>query len=292
MVTMTYSVMRLLFPVLLVVMAGVPGAVYAEQEYEVVASSDVVFQPLNPARGDASPRAGALWGDIRQGVPSGVLIKFADGFSSPPHIHNITYRAVVISGTVHNDDPNAAAMWMGPGSFWTQPAGEPHITAAGYGAPATAFLEILDGPYLVRPAEEAFDNGERPMNLSSGNVVWLSSEDVTWIDQSEESADGDGPKIAFLWGSHEAGQDQGTFLKLPAKYSGTLQGNASWIRTIVIKGRISHQIPGKTGLNELTPGSYFGAKGSLGQDVSCLAEDECLLYVRNKGKFSLSPIRR
>ena len=53
-----------------------------------------------------------------------------DGFSSPPHIHNVTYRAMVIKGLVHNDDPEAENMWMPPGSFWTQPAGEAHITSA------------------------------------------------------------------------------------------------------------------------------------------------------------------
>ena len=89
----------------------------------VITPGQVRYQPLNPARGDASPRAGVLWGDIRRDVPSGVLLQFADGFASPPHIHNITYRAVVISGAVHNDDPDAAHLWLGPGSFWTQPAG-------------------------------------------------------------------------------------------------------------------------------------------------------------------------
>ena len=65
-------------------------AIRAESITEIVLSSEVELQPLNPARGDASPRAGVLWGDIRKDVPSGALIVFAEGFSSPPHIHNIT----------------------------------------------------------------------------------------------------------------------------------------------------------------------------------------------------------
>jgi Domain of unknown function (DUF4437) len=123
----------------------------------------------------------------QKNVPSGVLLKFAGGFSSPPHIHNITYRAVVISGAAHNDDPEAANMWMGPGSFWTQPAGEVHITSAQSGPGATAFLEILEGPYLVQPPHQAFDNGERPLNLEERNVVWLTPNDITWISQTENA---------------------------------------------------------------------------------------------------------
>ena len=98
--------------------------------FEVIMVSEVKWEQLNPARGDKSPQAGTLWGDRKGTVPTGFLAKFVDGFSSPPHIHNATYRAVVISGRIHNDDPNAADMWMSTGSFWTQPKGEVHITAA------------------------------------------------------------------------------------------------------------------------------------------------------------------
>ncbi|MEM9420868.1 MAG: DUF4437 domain-containing protein, partial [Planctomycetota bacterium] len=89
----------------------------------VLPASEVPWTALNPARGDKSPQAGTIWGDRGAEVPTGFLVKFVDGFSSPPHIHNVTYRGVVIEGLVHNDDPDAANMWMPPGSYWTQPAG-------------------------------------------------------------------------------------------------------------------------------------------------------------------------
>jgi hypothetical protein len=140
------------------------NAAYAGGSVEIVPTSEVEWEQLNPARGDKSPQAGTLWGDRKGTVPTGFLAKFVDGFSSPPHIHNATYRAVVISGRVHNDDPDAADMWMPPGSFWTQPKGEVHITAA-KGVTNVALVEIDKGPYLVLPVEEAFDSGERPVNV-------------------------------------------------------------------------------------------------------------------------------
>lgn len=85
---------------------------------------------LNPARGDKGPGAADLRGDRTKDTASGTLLQFPEGFSSPPHIHNITYRGVVISGELHNDDPKAENMWLPAGSFWRQPAGEAHITAA------------------------------------------------------------------------------------------------------------------------------------------------------------------
>ena len=43
----------------------------AQKESIIVTTADeVTYQPLNPARGDASPQAGVLWGDITKDVPS------------------------------------------------------------------------------------------------------------------------------------------------------------------------------------------------------------------------------
>jgi hypothetical protein len=126
---------------------------------KVILSSEIVFEKLNPARGDQSPQAGTIWGDRNETEATGFLAKFVDGFSSPPHIHNVTYRAVVIKGMVHNDDPKAENMWMPAGSFWTQPVGASHITSA-QGAENIALVEIDKGPYLVKPIDEAFDKGE------------------------------------------------------------------------------------------------------------------------------------
>jgi len=57
---------------------------------EVVTADNVEWGWLNPLRGDKSPAAGKLWGDLTKNEPAGFLVKFKKGFSSPPHIHNIT----------------------------------------------------------------------------------------------------------------------------------------------------------------------------------------------------------
>lgn len=92
---------------------------------EVVTADNVEWGGwLNPLRGDKSPAAGKLWGgDRTKNEPAGFLVKFNKGFSSPPHIHNITYRGVVIKGLLHNDDENAEKQWLPAGSYWQQPAG-------------------------------------------------------------------------------------------------------------------------------------------------------------------------
>ena len=265
---------------------GLPA--HAGAAVEVVPSSSLEFVPLNPARGDASPQAGVLWGDIRKDVPSGILLRFAKGFASPPHIHNITYRAVVISGALHNDDPQAERMWMGPGSFWTQPAGENHITAAPSDGGATAFLEILEGPYLVQPSNKAFDNGELPVNLAASNITWLNARDVTWVTDTDTTKQANSVEVAYLWGQPRSGEKSGTFLKLPAGFSGELKAGDVVLRAVVIRGQVRHAHAGDPDPTELGTGSYFGSTKATQHRLTCDDESDCIVYVRTDGRYAVS----
>ncbi len=261
----------------------------SERSSTVVLRSEVQWEPLNPARGDKSPKAGTLWGDRKSSGPTGFLVKFADGFSSPPHIHNVTYRAVVISGHIHNDDPNAAEMWMSASSFWTQPKGELHITAA-KGNSNVAYVEIDDGPYLVLPPEEAFDSGERPVNVDPSNIVWMDASDIRrWGDQQVKTASADGPRIAFLWGNTKEGQLNGSFIKLPAGFKGKIMSSGSTFRAVVIKGKPQYQVSGENTAKTLEPGSYFSSVKKVAHKLSSSAVEESIIYVRTNGAYRVAP---
>ncbi|NNE10403.1 MAG: DUF4437 domain-containing protein [Gemmatimonadetes bacterium] len=261
---------------------------------EIVPVSAVDWEPLNPARGDASPQAGTLWGDRNGTVATGFLVKFVDGFSSPPHIHNVSYRGIVISGQIHNDDPNAAAMWMPAGSYWTQPKGEVHITAA-RGTNNVAYIEIEEGPYLVKPVEEAFDSGERPVNVDPSNLVWLPASHDPGSDRPGAGAPDNGPEVAYLWGDPVDDRLSGRLVKLPAGFTGSLHGRGASLRAVVIEGTLMHGGPGDTGgrPNEaagetLDPGSSFSSKSESVHRVSCAPDEECVLYLRAEGAVEIA----
>ena len=250
-----------------------------DSKTEVRLASEIQWQQLNPARGDASPQAGTVWGNQTEDGESGFLVKFVDGFSSPPHIHNITYRGIVIAGGLHNDDPEAEPMWMKSGSWWTQPAGEVHITSA-RGA-SIGYVEIQSGPYLVKPPAEAFDNGERPVNMEASNIVWLDATDTTWIKGGAEEDTAKGPKLTFMWGSPKNEQINGTMLKLPAGFSGILESESSSFKMIVIKGQT--QFHSGDDVKTLTAGGYIGSQGKVSHHLTC--KNECVVYIRTKGKY-------
>jgi gentisate 1,2-dioxygenase len=275
---------------LLAASASIAQEAAAEPTYEVVLRSEVAWTHLNPKRGDLAPKAGTLWGDRNGTEPTGYLLKPPVDFQSPPHIHNVSYRAVVISGVLHNDDPGAANMWMPAGSFWTQPKGEVHITAS-KGKEALAYIEIEEGPYLVHPKEQAFDSGERPVNVDNSNIVWLDAADITWVDQHGIAEPADGPKLAYLWGDTQSGQLNGTLIKLPAGFTGEIYSHGSTFRAVVIKGLPQYKM--KAEVKALEPGSYFSSQGgSAVHHISSTAGEESIIYVRTDGKYDVIQTQR
>ncbi|MEM6718874.1 MAG: DUF4437 domain-containing protein [Bacteroidota bacterium] len=243
---------------------------------KVQLSSEIVWEKLNPARGDKSPQAGTIWGDRKGTVATGFLAKFVDGFSSPPHIHNVTYRAVVIKGLVHNDDPAAANMWMKPGSFWTQPKGESHITSA-KGEENIAYVEIDHGPYLVKPISEAFDNGERPVNIDASNIIWLDKSSTNWIQNSKAS-------ISYLWKNEDI---QGLFVKLPPNFNGTLKSEGTIFHAVIIQGNVAYTLPQTNEVKNLDAGSYFTSTAEAIHDLSNKSSNDVIIYIRTNKTINI-----
>lgn len=259
--------------------AGISGSAET-QSFRVVPTSEVEWGPLNPARGDKGPKAGTLWGDRAGTGPSGFLVEFLDGFESPPHIHNVSYRGVVISGLVHNDDLDADEMWLPAGSYWTQPKGDVHITAA-KGSRNLAYIEIEEGPYLVLPVDEEFESGEVSINVDESNLVWL--------DLPGARAPRHGPKVSFLWGEPQGDELYGTLVELPAGFAGALRSHGSTLHAVVIRGRSMYQVRGEAGVTTLDPGSHFSSKGEATHRLACGSEEGCFVYVRSRGKYEVIP---
>ncbi|KZN60246.1 hypothetical protein N473_25020 [Pseudoalteromonas luteoviolacea CPMOR-1] len=231
---------------------------------------------LNPLRGKLSPGAVNLWGDRTKNSATGMLVRFKKGFESPPHIHNITYRGVVIDGLLHNDDPSAEKMWMPRGSFWTQPAGESHITAAN-GSTNLIYLEIDSGPYLVKPMEQAFDNGERPLNLHKNNMVWLDQKTLKYLNAPNV-------KAIQLWGDDNA--VIGQMIKLPGQFSGVIASKSSEFRAVLISGKVSYRSSEQSGI-KLDPGSYFESTAEFDHLVKNLGNEDVILYIRTDEQFEI-----
>ncbi|GGA73133.1 hypothetical protein GCM10011369_13570 [Neiella marina] len=245
-------------------------------EVKVVAASDIKWGYLNPLRGKLSPGAADLWGDRTIDTATGMLVRFNRGFESPPHIHNITYRGIVIDGLLHNDDPTAAKMWMPAGSFWTQPAGEDHTTAAN-AETNLIYLEIDSGPYLVQPSQQSFDNGERPLNVHKDNIVWLNHSELHDINAS-------GVDFTYVW--QTASDISGSMIKLPPNFDGAIRTEASEFRAVVIAGELAHSTDNDKS-TRLTAGSYIESDGGFTHKLTNRGDSEAIVYIRSNGRYSV-----
>lgn len=89
-------------------------------------ATEARFVPVNP--GDPnSTQIALLRGDPATG-PSDMLMRFGRG-EGGPHVHSSDYRLVVIEGVMKHAEAGAyaTAPSMGPGSYWFQPANQPHV---------------------------------------------------------------------------------------------------------------------------------------------------------------------
>ncbi|WP_018970800.1 DUF4437 domain-containing protein [Rubritalea marina] len=256
-------------------MLALGASAESKDNLKVITGDEVAWGHLNPARGAQGPQAANLWGDRAEDESTGFLVKFVDGFASPPHIHNVSYRAVVISGEIHNDDPDAAEIWMPVGSYWTQPKGQEHITAA-KGAHNVALVEIDRGPYLVLPVDESFDDGERPINVDPANLVWLKLRG--WEDGVVV------PERCFLWGKVRPGHGNGSFLRLPAGFRGHLLNRQNSLQFVVVSGQLTLDTEEAT---ELPSTSYVELSEGTMKSIPLHVREETVLYVRSVGDYQV-----
>ncbi|WPJ97144.1 DUF4437 domain-containing protein [Coraliomargarita algicola] len=111
----------------------------------------------------------------------------------------------------------------------------------------------------------------------------MNAADVNWVSDNSDTAAKDGPKVAFLWGGTEAGQLNGSYIKLPAHFSGSIHSRGTQFGAVVIKGQLTHAATDEP----LAPGSYFSSKEATLHQVQT-NESEVVLYVRANGKYDIA----
>lgn len=188
----------------------------------------------------------------------------------------------MIRGLLHNDDPNAEDMWLPTASFWTQPAGGIHITAA-KGDDCLAYIEVEDG-LGVLPAEQAFESPEKPVNVDVTNLVW--------IDPPRQPVAEAGPQVAFLWGDPQGDQPYGVMIRIPAGTTGEIESHGASLRAVVIVGLVDLEKPEPGGSQPLEPGSFFSSTGKAVHRVSAGTETFGVLYLRLEGVFDIASVKR
>ncbi len=114
--------MKKFFLVALVAFLGVSSLAKAEN-MSIVSFDILTFSNKEPGW----PQIAPVKGDPTKG-PSSIVMKMGKG-AFPIHTHTSNYQLVVIKGQMKHwgvDSSRQQAKLLGPGSFWYQPAGQPH----------------------------------------------------------------------------------------------------------------------------------------------------------------------
>ncbi|PWJ59169.1 uncharacterized protein DUF4437 [Dyadobacter jejuensis] len=127
---------------------------------------------------------------------------------------------------------------------------------------------------MVKPINEAFDDGQRPINIHASNVVWLDYKNTSWVSSKSKA------EISFLLNDHEY---KSLFVKLPKGYIGTFETNGSILHSVVIQGQLSYDMPQGQETKVLDAGSYFGSTENATHKVKNISNGATMLYIRTNG---------
>jgi quercetin dioxygenase-like cupin family protein len=87
-------------------------------------SDAIPWKPADPREPDGVQMF-VVWGNPKEG-PSEIVQKFPAGMDSGTHWHTAAYEGVVVQGKFTHTFKGAAPQTGGPGSMWSQPAGQVH----------------------------------------------------------------------------------------------------------------------------------------------------------------------
>ena len=100
------------------------GAKAGPTEGIFMASDAIPWKPADPRNPDGVQMF-VVWGNPKEGA-SGVLLKFPAGADAGWHYHTATYHGIVVRGNATHTVKGAAPQTGGPGTVWSQPAGQVH----------------------------------------------------------------------------------------------------------------------------------------------------------------------
>ena len=233
-------------------------------------AADVEWAPLNPEQPEG-PSWVVLEGDPTQGAFT-MMAKLGAGFETPLHKHPSGFTGVVISGEVSHGASKDAVKVIGPGTLWTEPANEAHVTGC-VGDEDCVFVGRMDGPMAMTPVET-------PDETPSASVVGAADIEYTPVNPEQP----EGPGMAVLSGD----QTQGAFVAL-VRFPGGLSTpehvhSASYVGVV-----ISGQIQDGEGAAK-APGSHWNNAAGHPHQTSCVEGDDCVFFVSMDGAMDMTPV--
>ena len=129
---------------------GSPSSRSVSDAREAAAAHVAWTQPFGPH----GPEMAVVWGDPKTG-PHGSLLRFRPGAVAGLHVHPHDSYGVVVEGMlVHTYQGQPPGEPLGPGSWYFEPAGVPHVSTCGVEGPCVVLVHN-PGPFGFEPVTDA-----------------------------------------------------------------------------------------------------------------------------------------
>ena len=117
------------------------------------AAEDIKWDSLKGSPPGSGVMGAVLWGSLEKG-PFGAFVKFPPGYKMPLHYHSSAFKAVVIKGAYIYTPEGGEEKRLGPGSYFSYPAKDRHMTSSAEDSESIIFVES-SGKFDLMPVEPA-----------------------------------------------------------------------------------------------------------------------------------------
>lgn len=221
---------------------------------------------------------GTVSGDRMKGA-HGTFIKVVKGTGTPAHTHSNSYRGVVLKGLVENPFAGNAAtqVKMGPGSYYSVPAGSEHITRCADDSPTDCLSYIYQ--------EAAFDfnpdvTGVNPELGKSAGIVL--AKDVKYDVIMPGVAE-----FGTVYGDRTKGA-HGTFVTIVKGKGTPAHKHSDAYHAVVLAGVVENPIPyNQSKPTRLGPGSYYHVPAGSEHITRCASDSpvDCKSFLYQADAF-------
>lgn len=235
-------------------------------EVEIIRDGDVPFVEISPFARFASAR-----GDFTSGS-HGTFGIFGEGAASPPHTHTGTYYGVVLSGEMNNPfGTEESPPTLAPGSFWSVPADEQHVTACLTPDSECGFFFHADSAFDFFPIDE-------PTEPRGGEARSIPVDELDFERFRPYAG------AAEVWGDPATGPF-GLIAKARNRSFVRWSAHRSAFTLVPVTGE--SMIISPSGIERMSVGDLVEVGANTPHALVCRRGDDCLFYLFGSGPLDV-----
>jgi len=265
------------------------GATPAAAQGTFTTSDAIPWKPIDPKHPGlmmfvvwGNPSCEPRWTACNEGA-SEIVQKFPAGMDSGWHWHTAAYEGVVVQGKFTHTFKGAAPETGGPGSVWSQPAGQVHDDKCEEGADCIVVVYFHGKLDFIPDRGTATPTAGAKAGATQGTFTTIDA--IPWKPLDPKQP---GLQMSVVWGNPNEGASE-IVQKFPAGWDSGWHWHTAAYEGVVVQGKFTHTFKGaarETG----GPGSTYSQPTGQVHDDKCEEGSECMIVAYFHGKRDFMPV--